>query len=159
MNPEKSIVAGALRAVSLAITVVSILTFATVAYSAYQDYSGVLDLSHTGTPAIESKSVVQGSSVTVFLNATIPNKGLLPLQASVGCAPGQPDVSCAPASMTVAPGEVGTLRFQITVTNFAQLMASPGGLHVNATWSFSLVSFAGFSASLDLGSLIHQGGA
>ncbi len=158
MKPERSTAAGSLRGVALAITLVSILTFATVVYSAYADYSGVLNASRTGTSAFTGETVVQGSSLALLLNATVSNKGLLPLQVSVSCEPEQTNVSCDPATITVGPGEVGTLHFRMTIANFTQILSGSGGFHVNGTMSFELVPFAGLSVSLDLGSLVRLGG-
>ncbi len=115
--------------------------------------------SRTGTSAVTAKTVLQGSSATVFLNVTVPNRGLLPLQASITCYPNQTDVSCVPANMTIGPGQVGTLHFRMTVSNYAQLEENPGGLRANGTLSFVLVPFAGISVSVNLGSMVHQGGA
>ncbi len=148
-----------MRAVSLAITLVSIVTFATVAYSAYSDYSGVIDISRAGTAAVTSKTVVQGTSATVYLNATIPNKGLLPIQVSIACSQNQSGITCLTANMTIGPGQVETVHFQMTIANFASLQSNPGGFHVNGTLKVELVPFASISASIDIGTLVHQGGA
>jgi hypothetical protein len=158
LKPEHTTAARSLRAVSLAITLVSIVTFATVIYSAYAGYTTVLDISRSGTSAVSATTVVQGSSETLFLNATVPNKGLLPIQVNLSCAPSHTDVSCPSASLTVGPGQTRTLHFNMTVTNFAQYLSNPGGLHVNGTLTFELVPFAGLSVSVDLATLVHQGG-
>ncbi|MDA4123876.1 MAG: hypothetical protein OK438_00305 [Thaumarchaeota archaeon] len=159
MKQERSTAAGALRGVGLAITLVSILTFSAVVYSAYSDYSAVLNASRGGTSAATGKVVVQGSTLVFYLNVTVPNQGLLPLQVGISCASGQTNVACDAATMTVGPGKVGTLHFRMSVADYTQTLSSSGMLHVNGTMSFELVPFAGLSASLDFGSLVHVGGA
>lgn len=160
MKREPSTVAPSLRAVSLAVTLVSIVAFSTMAYSAYADYSGVLGVlgQSSGSPAIATRTVVQGTSATVYLNVTIPNDGLYPLGVGLSCISpgGSNQVSCSSASVTVPPGGQETLRFAMTVQNVNA--SSSSGIQAKGNLSLSLVPFASLNIVVDLGSLAAQGG-
>lgn len=158
MKREHTTAAGSLRAVALAITVVSVVTFVAVGYSAYSDVSGVQNVSQSGSHAVTARTVTQGNSATVYINATIANGGLLPLMVSLSCQGSQPGVSCTTGSVTVSPGENGTLRFQMTVANVSQFGSNLSGLHVNGTLMGELIPFASISVTFDLGSLLGSGG-
>jgi len=157
LKSERSTAAGSLRAVALAITLVSVVTSAAVVYSAYADVSNVLTVSQKGSPAITAVTLVRGNSATVFVNASISNGGLLPLEVSLSCQALQPNVTCTPGSVSVAPGRSAVLKFQMTVADVTQI-SSATGLHVNGTLKASLVPFASLSVSTDFGSLYTAGG-
>jgi hypothetical protein len=157
LKTERSTAARSLRAVALAITLVSVVTFAAVGYSAYMDISSILNVSKQGSPAITARTVVQGNSATVYVNATISNGGLFPLSVSLSCKSSQPDVTCTPGSISVAPGQNATLKFQMTVADVSQISSS-SPLQVNGTLEASLVPFASVSVGFNLGSLYNGGG-
>lgn len=76
MKREPSTAARSLRAVSLAITLIAIVTVSTVGYSAYQEFSALgpalgQGAGLTGTPV--------NSTLVITMNATIPNRGLYPI--------------------------------------------------------------------------------
>ena len=157
MKTERSTAARSLRAVALAITLVSVVTFSAVIYSAYTDVSSILNVSKQGSPAITARTVIQGSSATVYVNATLSNGGFFPLSVSLSCKSAQPNVTCTPGSISVAPGQSATLRFQMTVADISQISSSTG-LKVNGTLEASLVPFASVSVAFNLGSLYNGGG-
>lgn len=146
-----------MRAVSLAITLVSIVTFATMIYSAYQDVSGVVGI-FGGKPAgslgpLQTK--VSGNTAQDGLNFTIPNNGLYPLTLRVSCSePGGLPVSCQAVDLTVIPGQTEVVHFVILVSDVKALramVAAGQSIHVNATASVSLEPFATLSVTFDLG--------
>ena len=157
MKREHTTAARSLRAVALAITLVSVVTFAAVGYSAYADVSSVLNVSQTGSPAISARTVTQGDTATVYVNVTISNEGLLPLEVAISCQGGA-GIACVTGSVTVPPGQRGTLTFQMTIEGASQFSSNPSALHINGTIRAELVPFAALSASLDLGSLFTPGG-
>jgi len=157
LKPEHSTAARSMRAVSLVIVLVTVVTLFAVVYSAYEDASALTSVK-SGSSAASSKTVVIGNDAEFFLNITLANAGILPFQAQVTCSAVQPSVSCTPASLTVNPGTSGTLHFEMTVNNYAQLENSTGGLNVNGTMTFGLVPFASLSVALNFGSFISHGG-
>lgn len=157
MKTEHTTAAGSLRAVALAITVVSIVTFVAVGYSAYSDVSGVISVSRSGSSAVTAKTVTSGNSATLYLNASIANGGLLPLKVSLSCQ-SQPNITCTPGSLTLAPGQSGVLKFQLTIANATQFGSNPSSLHINGTLIAELVPFATLTVGVDLGSLLSGGG-
>ena len=158
MKPEPSTAARSMRAVSLAILLVTGVTFFALVYSAYQDYGSLTSVSTNGPSTSSSKTVVNGNNAQFFLNVTVSNKGLLPFRADLSCPPGQPHVTCTPTSVNLDPGKNGTLHFVIAVSNYTQVLTSPGGLHMNGTIRFELVPFASLSLNLDFGSFVSRGG-
>jgi hypothetical protein len=137
--------------VSLAITVVSIVAFASIAYSVYQDYQGILGvLNQKGaSSSIAENTVVRGNNVILYVNATLPNRGLYPITLGVACIGGNStQLSCNAASVTIPPGGEGTLHLMGTVpaTNPSQSLASFKG-----RFTFSLASFASIGIVVDLG--------
>lgn len=159
MNREKSTVRSSFGAVSLAITVVSLVAFSTMAYSVYADYNGAIGIvgQQPANPGITYKTVYQGASVTVYLNVTIPNKGLYVLRVGLSClSTSGSGVACTDASVTVPPGSEQTLHFAMTVSNPQTQGSFPAGVRGNL--SLSLVPFASFNMVLDLSSLVGRGG-
>jgi hypothetical protein len=160
LKREPSILAHSLRAVALVITLVSLVTFSTVGYTAYADVSDVLNTVGGGAPtsAITAKTIVQGSAATVYLNVTLANKGLYPIILSLTClSPEESGITCTSPSIKVLPGQSQTLHFVMTVENYIQSAA--GGLHVDGRVEVALEPFASIAVAVDLGSLIAQGGA
>ena len=157
MKPVPSIASSSLRAVALAITLVSVVTFSAVLYSAYADFNGIVNNVQSGSHNIIVTPVTSGDSATLYVNATIPNDGLLPLQVSIACTSTQPGVTCNQASMTVPPKLTGQLKFQVSVADISQLQNGLSGLQVNGTITAELVPFASISATIDVGSFLRQG--
>jgi hypothetical protein len=147
-----------MRAVSLAIILVTAVTFFAVIYSAYEDGSALTSVSRSGSTSSVSEVVITGTTAHLFLNTTVSNSGLLPFQAEISCPPSQQGVTCTPSVLTLQPGAGGTLRFEVTVANYTRLENNLGGLHLNGTMSFALVPFASLSVEVDFGSLISKGG-
>ena len=153
MNVEKSPVDRSLRAVSIIISLVSIVAFSTLAYSVYADYEGVVNVfgGHGGSP-VASETVVNGSDVTQMLNFTVPNKGLYPITVSLSCSGAvTAKVTCDNATATVPPGGSGVLAFAITLHN-----ATSGGASlpsVPGTLALSISPFATLRLSFDFASL------
>ena len=82
MMVEHSTASKSLRAVSLAILLVSVVAVSTVAYSAYQEY---VDLSSTAKgPRLTASATLLGDSVEFKANGTVPNGGLYPIAFQVG---------------------------------------------------------------------------
>jgi len=140
-----------MRAVSLAILLVTSVTFFALVYSAYQDYGSLTSVSH-GTS--NGKVIISGNNAQFFLNFSLSNNGLLPFRADMSCPSGQPNVTCVPASVDLNPGSNGTLHFVIAVSNYTQVVNATGGLHMNGTVSFALVPFASLSLNLDFGRFV-----
>ncbi|MGD1054625.1 MAG: hypothetical protein ABR867_00875 [Nitrososphaerales archaeon] len=159
MKREPSIMASSLRAVALVITLVSLVTFSTVGYTAYADVSNVLNTVGGSAPtsAITAKTVIQGSAALVYLNVTLANKGLYPITLSLTCLPPEGSgIVCTSPSITVLPGQSQTLRFVMTVENYTQ--SGAGSLRVDGQVEVALEPFASIAAAVDLGSLIAKGG-
>jgi hypothetical protein len=151
LKPEQSTAARSMRAVSLAILLVTSVTFFALVYSAYEDYGSLTSVSH-GTSS--GKVVISGNTAQFFLNFTVGNKGLLPFRADMSCPSGQAHVTCVPTSVNLKPGTNGTLHFVIAVSNYTQMANAAGGLHMNGTVSFELVPFASLSLNLDFGQFV-----
>jgi hypothetical protein len=154
--------ARSLRAVGLAITLVSVVAFSTIVYSAYADVSTIFSTlgSGSGSSAIAAREVVRGSTATVYLNVTMQNKGLYPVMMAISCLDSQgAKVTCNSPSVTVAPGTKQTLHFVMAINDFrTQGGTSNNNIHVNGTVLLALDQFASISIAVDLGSLAHQGG-
>ena len=143
MKREPSPAASSLRAAALAITAVVLIAFATIAYSFYADYTAVAgSLGPNGRPTgISSNTVVQGTSATVYINATIPNDGLYPLAVGISCFPsnGTITVTCSNQEVTVSPGDVQTLRFRMDLVNLS--LTEPNNLSVKANVTLAIEPF------------------
>jgi hypothetical protein len=159
LKREPSILARSLRAVGLVITLVALVTFSTVEYTAYAEVSNVINTVGGGPPtsAISAKTVVQGSAATVYLNVTLANKGLYPITLSLACLPPSGSgIACTSPSISVLPGQSQTLHFVMTVENYLQSAA--GGLHVDGQVKVTLGPFASIAVTVDLGTLAAHGG-
>ncbi len=156
MKQETSPVGSSLRAATLAITLVSIVTFSTVLYSAYAEVQGVMGVlgQNSGNGVISTRTTTQNESATLYVNATLPNRGLYPLRVALSCSPAQStNVTCQPGVVTIAPGSTGTLRFSLTSPNLSRI-----GAAVPANFSVELEPFASISVSVDLSSLANRTG-
>jgi len=135
------------------------LVLGTVAYSAYEDYRGVTTLfdAGSGRKLITVERTIQGQMVTVTLNATVPNQGLFTIEVDVSCT-GQvnPNIVCTPASVTVPPGQRGTLTFQFVVKDVTKI---PTGVpfHLNGTTSVAMVPVASITVGADFGAFVTGG--
>ena len=158
MTREPSLLARSLRAVALAITMVALTTFSTVGYSAYVGVGSVIGTlgGDPQTPALAASTVVHGLDATVYLNVTLANEGLYPIELSMICLP-QVDsrITCNSPTITVPPGESRTLSFEMTVENYSQVVTP--NLRVDGQVKVSLDPFASVSARVDLGALAARG--
>jgi hypothetical protein len=149
LKREPSTAARSLRAASLVITVVSLVAFSTIAYSFYEDVTGVVGALGSGsqTPSITSSTVVQGTSATIYVNATIPNRGLYPLAVGLTCLPsnGSVTVTCADATVTVPPGQEQTLHFAMNLQNLNP--SGPNNISVAANVTLAIEPFVTFVIS------------
>jgi hypothetical protein len=154
--------ARSLRAVGLAITLVSLVAFSTIIYSAYTDVSTIFSTlgSGSGSSAIAAREVVQGSTATIYLNVTMQNKGLYPIMMAISCLNSQgANVTCNSPSVTVAPGMKQTLHFVMVISGFSRTQGgTSNNIHVNGTVLLALEQFASITIAVDLGSLVQQGG-
>lgn len=117
MTEEHSTAARSLRAVSLAITLVSLVTFSTVIYSAYQDVEGLAG--RVSGAGVSVGSSFSGGNMTIVVNATVPNGGLYPLTFGVvlsATADGQVISQSSSSPLTVQPGGVKRATFSESVS-------------------------------------------
>lgn len=156
MKSESSTAARSLGAVSLAITLVSLAAFSSIAYSAWADINGVIGTVGQGprSSAIVAETVTRGNSITLYLNVTVSNKGLYPLTVGLTCQPSSTaKLTCQPASAIIPPAGQSTLHFSMTVLN-----ASQTSIQANGTLSVTLQPFASVDVGLNLGSMLNRGG-
>jgi hypothetical protein len=117
LTEERSTAARSLRAVSLAITLVSIVTFSTVIYSAYQDAEGLVG---SGTGAgISVGNTLSGGNMTIVVNATVLNRGLYPISFGVlfsARADGELLSQSSSSPVSVQPGGVSRATFSTTIS-------------------------------------------
>jgi hypothetical protein len=161
LKVEPSIAARAIRAASLTISLVSLVTFATVFYSAYTDYNSVLQLVGSQSGGAVSETVTSsGGQTTLHINATVPNNGIYPLQVSISCphASSQPGVSCVGDSAMVQPGQTGEIHLSVSVSNSTLSSLGLGALNLDGEVDITLVPFASLSMLVNLGTLIQKGG-
>lgn len=145
----------ALRAVTIAITLIVVIVIGTVAYSAYEDYAGVR--SEMAGSGASGRAVLQGTSEIISINITVPNKGLYTLNVTVTCGQLNPNISCQPSQVSVPAGQQGVLHFEMTVANVQQFVASSNH-RINGTVTIALEPFAGLSIGVNLGSYVQNPG-
>ncbi len=162
MMREPSMAWRSLRAVSIMITLVSVVTFGTMIYSTYEDATATL--AAIGNPSHQgfgTQTTVSGNTAQVALNFSLFNKGLYPLGVNLSCAPSQSlPVSCQPVQVSVPPGVTKSVRLVLSVNDVTKLQSIATGaaqLHLNATASVSLEPFATLSVTFDLGSALSGG--
>ena len=80
MKRVSSTLRGSFRGVAIAITLVSVITFSTIGYSAYRVYQSLT--APGGLKGITTTMIVQGTKVVFSLNGSIPNNGLYPIDLS-----------------------------------------------------------------------------
>jgi len=129
LTQSASTVRGALRGVAIAITLVSIITFATVGYSGYQVFETVTSASF-GSLAHEGEEWSNGT-LTFSAVATFPNNGLYPIQVSTSFYASTPSGSLGGTSsptMTIVPSTSGTLNLTLSLDPYAVGGATAGEL-------------------------------
>lgn len=146
----------ALRGVTVAIALVVLVVVATVAYSVYEDYSGVRsELSSGGHIATATAAYNQTTgSETITFNVPVPNRGLYSLNVTVSCASASSDVVCESAQADVPPGQEQVLYFTFTVNNVAQFLSSSGHA-INGKVIMTLEPFASLSVASNFTSLVQ----
>jgi hypothetical protein len=161
LNREPTTAGRALKAVSLVIILVSVTTFSTMIYSAWQDASGVLSAFGSGGITPTSNSTVTGNTALIEVDYVLPNDGLYPISLRFACVPDPSiPVTCQSAEVEVPPGLAGRFAMVIMVSDVSrlqQMTAAGEPVHLNVTASVSLVPFATLSTSFDLGSLLEGG--
>jgi len=148
----------ALRAVTIAITVIVILVVGTVAYSAYEDYTAVRAELAGGSNQAVGRAVLNGDSEAISINITIPNNGLYTLNVTLSCTYPTSNVVCTPAHVSVPAGGQGVLRFEMNVADLTQFESS--AVHsVNGTVAIAMPPFASVSVQTDFGGFVKTGGS
>ena len=159
MKLEQSTVACSFRAVFVAIVLVSLVTFLTIAYSVYADYNGALAIvgQNLAIANVSAEATAEGTATTVHLTLTIPNRGFYDLRVGLSCLSNtSSEVTCTGASVTVPPGGEQTLQLVFTVLNQSQQGFVPAGVKGNL--SLSLIPFASLNIVVDLSSLAGEKG-
>lgn len=161
MKREPTIAARSLRAVGLVITLVTLVTFSTIAYSAVVDYQNVVSELRSGSAGgvVSGSEKLQGTTLILLLNVTAQNKGMYPVSVALACSPVQQSgATCTPANATIRPGGESTVRFQMRVPDGGQYVTGSSKLHINGTLTVGLEPFATLSFVEDFGSLFSLGG-
>jgi hypothetical protein len=146
-----------LRAITATVAVVVILVAGTVAYSAYEDYTAVRAEFTAGTQQAVGRATIQGSSETVSINITIPNRGLYTLSVTVTCDYPTSNVVCQPSQVSVPAGQEGVLRFKMTVADVMQFEDS-GSTRINGTVAVGMEPFVSLLIGTDFGGFVSTGG-
>ncbi len=159
MKPRTPTGSKVLRTVSITISLISFLVLGTVVYSAYTDYKAVqTEFGGTSGQRPTLKITMRGVAEVFSLNVTVPNKGVYALTVSLSCDIPSPNIICAPATVTVPAGQEKVLRFQMTINDYSQYLAS-GNKRINGTVGIEMLPFVTLSIGTDLGSLASQGSA
>ena len=143
---------------ALAITLVVLVSFATVGYTVYADVSNVVNTvgGSAATSLVTTTTVVQGSATVFYLNVTLTNTGLYPIIITLVCQSSAGiQIVCTSPSVTVLPRQSQTLHFIMTAQNYSQSAA--GGLHVDGQMEVVLEPFASVNLTVDLGTLVARG--
>lgn len=112
---EASIAKRSLKAVSIAITLISIITFSTISYSAYAEYQALTALSGKD---IGISGKIEGSKVILSVTGNVPNKGLYPLdiQLSLVARQGNRTISQSDSNVIrVLPNEVKSSNWTVSL--------------------------------------------
>jgi len=158
LKPEPSFLAHSLRALTLTITLVTLVALSTVGYTICVNVSDTLNLigGNSRTPAITAETVIQDSTATFYLNVTFTNNGFYPVGLSLTCIPPNGSgIACDSPSIAVLPGQSKTLHFVMTEGNSTQGLVSH--LHIDGMMEVTLKPFASIDLAVDLGSLISRG--
>ncbi len=154
MSRATSTLRGSLRAVAIAITIISIITFTTMGYSIYREYE---TLSSSGAlQGIRSSGQIRGTSVVFSVSGSIPNKGLYPIDLSFSMdaeSGGQVLARNTTTTARLLPGEnrVVNLTSQINllsltnVTNPQRFILNQSVISLFTTLNAGLEPFASIS--------------
>jgi len=148
----------ALRGVTVAVALIVLLVVGTVVYSAYEDFSAVKAELAGGSQQAVGAAVLRGTTETVSINITVPNKGLYPLNVTLTCDYPTTNVVCQRTSVDVSPGGQGVLRFRMTVLDVPQLESSDNQV-INGTVAISMEPFVGLVVGTNFGGFVKTGGA
>jgi hypothetical protein len=150
LSKNDSTVRGALRGVAIAITIVSVITFATIGYSGYQVFSTVT----TPSSASLGRAVLTWVNGTLAISAggSFPNNGLYPIEVStlLNATSTVGDLGNASSPMvTIPPSTSRTFNLSVSLNPYALGGKAADEIFYNgseATLSFglkaSLVPFA-----------------
>jgi len=156
---DESTAGRSLRSVSIAITVLSIVVFSTIAYSAYQDSAEIINVSGSpsGTPAIIVSTVYHGTTAFVLVNITLRNDGLYPLVFAASCirTPGGFNATCSLPSTTISPGQTTTVHLNVTVSGISPTTGT-GGKPIDADFMLALEPFISMQVTANLGGLVAK---
>ena len=147
----------ALRGITVAVALIVLLVIGSVVYSAYEDYSAVKAELAGGSQQAVGAAVLRGTTETVSINITVPNKGLYPLNVTISCDYPTSNVMCQRTSVDVAPGGEGVLRFRMTVFDISQFENSVSKV-INGTVAISMTPFVGLTVGTDFGGFVKTGG-
>ncbi|MDG6925932.1 MAG: hypothetical protein JRN09_05215 [Nitrososphaerota archaeon] len=155
MSKSGSTLKGALRGVALAITLVSVLTFATVGYSVYQSY-GVVTSPSFGSEVHRSVAWQDGV-LMVSWTGTFPNEGLYPVQVSsyLNASSSSGYLGSADSgTATIAPSSTGGFNLSLSLDPFTagggaadRLFYNGSDVTLTVGLKTSLVPLAGLKVS------------
>ena len=148
----------ALRGVTIAVALIVLIVIGTVAYSVYEDYSAVRPELAGGSQQAVGAAVLRGSTETVSINITVPNRGLYPLNVTLNCDYPTANVVCQRTSVDVSPGGQGVLRFRMTVLDVSQFESSSNHV-INGTVAISMEPFVSLTIGTNFTRFINPGGA
>ncbi|MDG7011257.1 MAG: hypothetical protein JRN57_03960 [Nitrososphaerota archaeon] len=151
----------ALRVVTVTVALAVVVVAATVAYSAYEDYSGFRSGLSAGNKMVVGNAVYDQATgaETISFNVTVPNRGLYPLNVSISCSSASPSVQCRNATSDILPGQQGVLHFSMTVADVQQFLGS-ADRQINGTVAMTLAPFASLSVGVNFTSFVRlPGGA
>jgi hypothetical protein len=146
LSKSGSTIRGALRCAALAITLVSVMIFATVGYSAYQAYGVVSSPSFSSE--LHTSSAWQEGTLVVSSAGSFPNDGLYPVQVSSYLDASSSAGSLGSASSgtaTIAPSSVGDFNLTLSLDPFTTGGAAADRLFYNGS---EVVLIVGLNASL-----------
>ena len=152
-------VARSLRATGLAITLVTLVTVSTFAYSfgAEFDYLRSTLGGGAASPGIHVQVGFAGSTLTVGINVSMKNAGLYPLTIGLSCInPAVINATCSSSNVDIMPGRSGSAKFTIVVHGVPSLTAALS-LRLDAKVHVEMQPFGAGDAVFDVGSLIQRG--
>ena len=139
MSSRRTTAGSSLRAVSLAILVVALVSIFAVAYSGYSEFGTLSRIAKGG--GVTETTLTNGSAATEYFDANVSNGGLLPLSISFECGPTQAGITCDPGSVTVEPGQQGALQFSLIFSNYSVYQQDPAALEAKGNFTFELAPF------------------
>jgi hypothetical protein len=162
MKTEPSLAERSLRSASLVITLLSVLVFSTIAYSAYADANGVLKVfgagSSSSTAPVSVTSTTQGNTTDLTFNVTLQNNGLYPIEVSGSCAstPGGLNATCNMPTTTIGPGQSTSFQFTLGVVGLS-VQGAAGNEPLYVDFKVALEPFVSVSVTANLSSFIGGG--